>query len=183
MLTVAFNNTFANKNHIGDKNGRMEKIRISQTSDKSEKGEKKDELTAIPMSFSNSQAWSKHWKWDTHEQKSSDHIDISKLFIPVGLSFATLTSPSRGYWWNPEIGVLKCFKTVGVWSNKNRGKKQFEHCSSKVALLRGFDLDKTDEIADDNRPDWKSEYLTSKPFVDIHQAKWPGTLDQHCHVH
>ena len=57
MLIVAYNNTFANKNHIGDKNGRMEKIRISQTRDKSEK---KDELTAMPMSFSKSQAWSKH---------------------------------------------------------------------------------------------------------------------------
>ena len=42
---VSYNHTFANKNHLGDKNGRMEKIQISQTSDKSEK---KDELTAIP---------------------------------------------------------------------------------------------------------------------------------------
>ena len=146
-----------------------------------------DAPTAIPMSFSNSQAWSKHWKWDTHEQKSSEHVDILKLVIPVVLSFATLTSPSRGYWWNPEIGVLKFLNVsklaVVVWSNKNGRKKQFVHCSNKVALLRGFDLDKTDEIADDNRPDWKTEYLTSKPFVDIHQAKWPGTLDQHCCVH
>ena len=133
MLIVAYNNTFANKNHIGDKNGRMEKIRISQTSDKSDK---KDELTAMPMSFSNSQAWSKHWKWDTHEQKSSEHVDISKLFIPVVLSFATLTSPSRGYWWNPEIGVLKFLNVsklvVVVWSNKNGRKNNLNIVQAKL---------------------------------------------------
>ena len=40
----------------------------------------------------------------------------------------------------------------------------------------GFDVDKSDKIADDSSPDKKIHFLTSKPFVDIHRAKFQNSV-------